>query len=127
MILDDLQLVPPGDEKASRERQVAEVVAMAKNEITSSLGHACLAISQFNRGAADKSEPGLHHLRESGAIEQYAEAILFVYPREPDGPEHGEHEPVWVKIAKNRYGPSALRVAAGFDLRRGRFLQIERG
>jgi replicative DNA helicase len=127
VVLDYLQLVPPTDDRASRERQVAEVVAMAKNEICSSLGHACIGISQFNRGANDRAEPGLQHLRESGAIEQYAEVVLFAYPRE-DGPPGDEgRAPVWIKVAKNRYGESNVRAAAEFDLRRGRFVEVDLG
>lgn len=125
VILDYLQLVPPTDDRVSRERQVAEVAAMAKNEICSSLGHACIGISQFNRGAGDSAEPELRHLRESGAIEQYAEVILFAYPRDDGPPSEEGRAPVWIKVAKNRYGESNVRAAGEFDLRRGRFHEVD--
>jgi replicative DNA helicase len=65
-----------------------------------------LALAQLNRQAAKGAEPDLSDLRDSGAIEQDADTVLFLHPRERQG---DGSLLVAALIAKNRQG------------RRGRF------
>ena len=61
-----------------------------------------LALSQLSREPAKgDSRPRLHHLRESGAIEQDADIVCFLHP---DMEEEGK---VWLYIDKHRAGGTA--------------------
>lgn len=78
-----------------------------------------LALSQLNRdlekrqgldGAAESRAPQLSDLRESGSIEQDADTVIFLYPKqsESESEEEGENpnaKKITVRIAKNRSGP----------------------
>ena len=68
-----------------------------------------LCLSQLNR-QADDSEPRLSHLRESGAIEQDADVVMFVhrqsyYESDEDRKSQMAHE-ADVIVAKQRNGPT---------------------
>jgi replicative DNA helicase len=68
-------------------------------------------LAQVNRQADDtkgKNPPRLSHLRESGAIEQDADVVMFVHREEyfGDGEERKEVEDAQLIIAKQRNGPT---------------------
>lgn len=92
-IVDYLQLVRSSEPKAIRELEVSEIsrtlktVALAENI-------PILALSQLNRDA-DNTFPKLSHLRESGAIEQDADIVVFLVPDE---------NKLRLSIAKHRRG-----------------------
>jgi len=95
VIIDYLQLMKPTDKKAIREQQVSEMSRTLK-ETAMSEDIPIIALSQLNRDVekrADK-EPGLSDLRESGAIEQDADVIMFLWDQEQPK----------LKIGKNRSG-----------------------
>jgi len=103
VVVDYLQLIPAISQKknGNREQEVAEISRTVK-QIALTEQIAILELSQLNRDA--KGEPKLHHLRESGAIEQDADVVMFVYRPALDGdasfsPEYGQ-----IIIAKNRRG-----------------------
>ena len=92
VIVDYLQLMT---EPTARSR-VEEVTKVSKSlkALGKELGIPVLAVSQLNRGPED-AEPQLHHLRDSGAIEQDADAVIFLWRDDPG---------VACKLAKNRNG-----------------------
>jgi replicative DNA helicase len=95
VIIDYLQLLKPSDKKAIREQQIADMSRTLK-ETAMSEDIPVIALSQLNRDVEKRSdkEPGLSDLRESGAIEQDADAVLFLW--DPEEPK--------LKIGKNRRG-----------------------
>lgn len=95
VIIDYLQLLKPSDKKAIREQQIAEMSRTLK-ETAMSEDIPVIALSQLNRDVEKRSdkEPGLSDLRESGAIEQDADIVLFLWDQ--DEPK--------LKIGKNRRG-----------------------
>ena len=95
VIIDYLQLMKPSDKKAIREQQISEISRTLK-ETAMSEDIPVIALSQLNRDVEKRSdkEPGLSDIRESGAIEQDADVVLFLWDQ--DDPK--------MKIGKNRRG-----------------------
>jgi replicative DNA helicase len=105
VVVDYLQLVDVDDKRKPREQQVAEVTRELKR-MARSLGVPVLALAQLNR-AIEKREsrrPNLSDLRESGAIEQDADIIIFVdRPSLWDKDEEDKTKAVAI-VAKQRNG-----------------------
>lgn len=82
--IDYLQLMGNAEKTDNREQQVS---ANSRNlkRLAGELGVCCVALSQLNRAAAGAkpSRPRLDNLRESGAIEQDADQVIFIH-REDD-------------------------------------------
>ncbi len=109
IIIDYLQLIEPDNSKDPRQEQVAKIARRLKG-ISRELSVPLLCLSQLNRQAEDSKDhrPKLSHLRESGAIEQDADVVMFVhreeyYHRGEDRAQYaGQAE---IIIAKQRNGP----------------------
>lgn len=105
LVIDYLQLVEPDDMRQPREQQVATATRKLKC-LAKDLDVPILLLAQLNRqvDAREDHAPRLADLRESGAIEQDADQVWFVW--RPEVYEHGKEEGVaYVKVAKNRNGP----------------------
>ena len=98
VIVDYVQLVNVKSTKSVREQEVAEVTKTLKS-ITLSEGIPVIALSQLTR-IEETKEPTLMNLRESGALEQDADNVIFLH--RPDI----EHLPdaIRVTFAKHRFG-----------------------
>lgn len=83
IVVDYLQLVEPLDYKINREQQVSQISRRLKS-IAREMQCPVLCLSQLNRQIEQSSnnKPKLSHLRESGAIEQDADVVMFVHREE---------------------------------------------
>tara|TARA_R110000851_G_scaffold117849_1_gene244852 strand:- start:2430 stop:3731 length:1302 start_codon:yes stop_codon:yes gene_type:complete len=80
VMVDYLQLVSCPSKGSSREQEIAKIARALKN-IAKELDITILALSQLSRGVErnEASRPMLSNLRESGEIEQAADAVILVY------------------------------------------------
>ncbi|MBI1346703.1 replicative DNA helicase [bacterium] len=108
VIIDYLQLIEPEDKRANREQQIAQTTRRLKG-IAKENDLPLIALSQLNRGVElrEDKRPRLADLRESGAIEQDADIVMFLHRPDAYNPEDrpGEAE---VVVAKHRSGPTGI-------------------
>jgi replicative DNA helicase len=83
IVIDYLQLIEPDNNRDPRQEQVARIARRLKG-LARELEVPILCLSQLNRQAEDGKDhrPKLSHLRESGAIEQDADVVMFVHREE---------------------------------------------
>ena len=107
LIVDYIGLMEGLDKKQSRAYQIEEISRGLKG-LAKELDIVVLCLAQVNRGAAERSlePPGLHELRDSGAIEQDADVVAFIHRPIAAKPELGGAWASYAKlrIAKNRQG-----------------------
>ena len=113
IMVDYLQLMTgPGDHKGSREQEVS-AISRALKSIAKELDVPIIALSQLNRSVELRSgnkRPQLSDLRESGAIEQDADLVLFIHRPEKYGIDEDESGNstlgiAEILVAKHRNGP----------------------
>ena len=103
IIIDYLQLMSGSKKAESRQNEVSEISRSLK-AIARELSVPILALSQLNRKAEERSDhrPQLSDLRESGAIEQDADVVMFI---DRERSENEEANKATIIIAKQRNGP----------------------
>lgn len=108
VVVDHLQLCsgPGGAEK--RHHQI-EQISRGIKVLAKELSVCVLLLAQLNR-ASEEGEPEMYHLKESGSIEEDADAVVLLSPfgKEPDGTSL-----ILAKVAKNRDG-RRVRIALSF-------------
>lgn len=105
VVVDYLGLLRKGDARQSRNDWLGEVSQRLK-ALAKDLGCPVLALSQLSREAVREGRPPeLHHLRDSGNLEQDANAVLMLHRPAQDGPEDAPVIRLDVYVRKNRGGP----------------------
>lgn len=127
VVIDYLQLIAPARRKDSRQQEVSEISRELKI-LAKELGVPVLALSQLSREVEKRSdkEPALSDLRDSGAMEQDADVVMFIY--RGDMYQHGkDHDPsTKLIVAKHRNGPMG-EVPLAFQATSARFDPLAHG
>ncbi len=114
IIIDYLQLMSgTGDKRNMNREQEISTISRSLKSLAKELNIPILALSQLSRAVESRKDankiPQLSDLRESGAIEQDADMVMFIYRPDYNGltqDEHGENlkDLTVIKIAKHRNG-----------------------
>ncbi len=117
IIVDYLQLMRGSGKTETREREIAEISGSLK-ALAKELNIPVIAVSQLSRQTEARANrvPQLSDLRESGALEQDADVVIFIhradaYEKEPDK-KNGIAE---IIIGKQRNGPTGVVKLAFLD------------
>lgn len=117
LIIDYLQLLRNVGSFKNREQEVANISRTLKL-LSLELNIPIIALCQLNRNAS-KNEPTLADIRESGALEQDADNVIFIYS------ENEEEDIVTVDLQKQRTGNTG-RLKLKFYKQYSEFINLER-
>lgn len=110
IVIDYLQLMSAyGMNKSANREQEISTISRSLKGLSKELEIPVMALSQLNRDLEKRQDkhPQMSDLRESGAIEQDADMIMFIYRDIVYNPDNVDLETVAeIKVAKNRAGPT---------------------
>jgi len=120
IVVDYLQLMTADGDQTTRNYEVGKI-STALKMLAKELNIPVLIIAQLSRKVEERSNkrPMMSDLRDSGQIEQDADAVIFIYRRDyyDDSDKPGEAELI---LSKNRHGPTK-NITVQFDAECGKF------
>ena len=122
VVVDYLQLMRPSHKAENRQQEISEISRSLKG-LARELGVPLIALSQLSRAVEQRQKPipQLSDLRESGAIEQDADVVVFLY----SDPEMDQQNTIELIVAKQRNGPTgSLRLFFSKDICRFEDLDV---
>jgi replicative DNA helicase len=107
LIVDYLQLMQGRPDAESRQQEISDISRSLKS-LAKELKVPILALSQLSRAVENRTDkkPVLADLRESGAIEQDADVVIFIYRDEVYNAESDEKGIAHIMVKKHRNGPT---------------------
>jgi replicative DNA helicase len=116
IVVDYVQLMTGRSKAENRQVEVSEISRGLKI-LARELRCPVVALAQLNRGLEQRADkrPMLSDLRESGALEQDADVVAFLYRDEHYNPESTDRGTAEVLVAKHRAGPTGIIRLAFLD------------
>ena len=107
IIIDYMQLMQNSSRAENRQQEISEISRSLKS-LARELNVPVIAVSQLSRAVEQRIErrPRLSDLRESGAIEQDADLVIFIYREEYYKPKTEKKGTAEIIISKQRNGPT---------------------
>jgi replicative DNA helicase len=126
VIIDYLQLLRGRGRVENRQQEISEISRSLK-ALAKELKVPLMALSQLSRAVEQRSDriPQLADLRESGAIEQDADLIVFIYRDEVYNKETKDQGIAKIIVGKQRNGPTG-EIALQFSKEYARFKDLDR-
>ncbi len=126
LIIDYLQLMQGRSDSESRQQEISDISRSLK-ALAKELNIPVVALSQLSRAVENRTDkrPVLSDLRESGAIEQDADVVMFIYREEVYNPDTEEKRGTAdILIRKHRNGPTGDRQLS-FQEQYAKFADLE--
>ena len=127
VIIDYIQLMSGSGSKGDNRQQEVSDISRGLKSLARELNVPIIVLSQLNRAVESRADhrPMLADIRESGAIEQDADVIMFLYRDDYYNEDSPEKNIAEVIVAKQRNGPTGT-VKLGWQPKFTRFVNLER-
>jgi replicative DNA helicase len=127
LLVDYLQLMQGRSDAESRQQEISDISRSLKS-LAKELQMPVVALSQLSRAVESRTDkrPMLADLRESGAIEQDADVVIFIYRDEVYNPETEDKGIADILVSKHRNGPTG-RIRLHFHEQFASFEDLARG